>query len=172
MDLPALIKTGQFRVDLYHRLNVIPIKLVPLKIRERDIILLSMKLLSDLLELNSLNIPSVSFKVLQRMTEFPLLGNVRELENILTRMLFYSKNDQIDDDVIDQVKNTLDLAADEKGIADPEEQSAVVPIWKLEKIAIEKARDYFQGNLSRVAQELEISRSALYRKMKKYELII
>ena len=37
-------------------------------------------------------------------------------------------------------------------------------------IAIEKARDHFQGNLSRVAQELEISRSALYRKMKKYEL--
>jgi DNA-binding NtrC family response regulator len=172
MDLPALIKAGQFRADLYHRLNVIPIKLVPLKIRERDIILLSMKMLGDLLESNSLNIPSVSFKILQRMTEFPLLGNVRELENILTRMLFYSKNDQIDDDVIDQVKNTLDLAADEKGIADPEEQSAVVPIWKLEKIAIEKARDYFQGNLSRVAQELEISRSALYRKMKKYELII
>ncbi|MEE9189902.1 MAG: sigma-54 dependent transcriptional regulator [Candidatus Neomarinimicrobiota bacterium] len=174
MDLPELIRTGQFRADLYHRLNVIPIKLKPLKLRERDIILLAIKMLGELMKSNSLNIPSVSLKILQRMKEFPLLGNVRELENILTRMLFYSKNGQIDDDTIDQVKDTIDTITDEKGTQGLEEQSGVVPIpiWKLEKIAIEKARDYFHGNLSRVAEELEISRSALYRKMKKYELTI
>jgi DNA-binding NtrC family response regulator len=131
-----------------------------------------MKLLSDLIESNSLNIQLIPLKVLQRMTEFPLLGNVRELENILTRMLFYSKNHQLDDDTIDQVINTTDFTSDEKGMPGPEEQPGVIPIWKLEKIAIEKAKDYFHGNLSRVAQELEISRSSLYRKMKKYGLTI
>jgi DNA-binding NtrC family response regulator len=172
MDLVDLIKSGGFRADLYHRLNVIPIKLMPLKFRERDIVLLSMKLLNDLIRLNSLNVSSIPHKILQRMKEFPLLGNIRELENVLTRMLFYSKNDKIDDETIDQVKNTMEIPAEEESRTDLEDQSGVVPIWKLEKIAIEKARDYFHGNLSRVAQELEISRSALYRKMKKYELTV
>ncbi len=168
-NLQSMIKDKSFRSDLFYRLNVIPIELPQLVDRGDDIVLLCFKLIGKMLEKSSLPIKSISWELIDAIKGLPFNGNIRQLENVLTRILFYSTGTTLDikvlvevDIVTDPVDNTIN-SNDEVG-------GTILPMWKIEKITIENALKVYHRNLSKIATALEISRSALYRKLKKYDL--
>jgi len=168
-NLRGMLKDNSFRSDLYYRLNVIPIELPPLVDRDDDIVLLCLHLIGKMLENNSLSIKSISWELINTLKRMPLKGNIRELENVLTRILFYSSGTTLDNKNLINVNTTSDTI-DDIIFYNTDVNSKILPMWKIEKTAIENAFKIHRRNLSKVATALEISRSSLYRKIKKYSL--
>ncbi len=168
-NLQEMIKDKSFRSDLFYRLNVIPIELPPLVKRGNDLVLLCLYLIGEMLEKSALPIKSMSWELIDELKEMPLKGNIRELENVLTRILFYSSGPILNKKILADVDVDYDTT-EEDTIKDDIADKKVLPIWKIEKNAIENALVVYRRNLSKVANALEISRSALYRKLKKYNL--
>lgn len=100
-DLPALIASGQFREDLYFRLNVVPIALPALRQRAADISLLSQHFL-ERAAMEGLPRKGISPAAISRLTEHDWPGNVRELENLMRRLAVLVRDDVIGPDIIDQ----------------------------------------------------------------------
>ncbi|MFQ6612734.1 MAG: sigma-54 interaction domain-containing protein [Fidelibacterota bacterium] len=160
-DLKAKIETGKFRADLFYRLNVIPLLLKPITKRGDDILILVLQLLGKLIRNNSVTLETISWDFIRKIQSLPIKGNVRELENILTRSLF-----QISDASLDEKDLKVDLPTTQTD----QPPAEILPLWKVEKNVIEQTLGDLDWNLSQVAKQLEISRTALYRKMKKYDL--
>lgn len=100
-DLPALIASGQFREDLYFRLNVVPIALPPLRQRPADIGLLCQHFL-ERAAAEGLPRKGISAAAITRLTEHDWPGNVRELENFMRRLAVLVRDDVISPDIVDQ----------------------------------------------------------------------
>lgn len=100
-DLPALIAAGQFREDLYFRLNVVPISLPSLRQRPADIALLSQHFL-DKAAAEGLPRKGISSGAVARLAEHDWPGNVRELENLMRRLAVLVRDDVIGPDIVDQ----------------------------------------------------------------------
>jgi transcriptional regulator with PAS, ATPase and Fis domain len=170
-NLRSMIKEKTFRSDLFYRLNVIPIELPQLVDRGDDIVLLCLKLVGEMLEKSSLPIKSISWELIDAIKQLHFFGNIRQLENVLTRVLFYSTGTTLDKKVLVEVDiDSADDSLDSTIEFNDESDNKVLPMWKIEKTAIENALNVYHRNLSKVANALEISRSALYRKLKKYDL--
>ncbi len=168
-NLQSMLKDNSFRSDLFYRLNVIPIELPSLVDRDDDIVLLCLNLIGKMLEKSSLPIKSISWELINSLREMSLKGNIRELENVLTRILFYSSGTTLDKRVLADVDITY-VTGDNPINDNDEVSNKILPIWKIEKTAIENAFKIHRRNISKVATALEISRSSLYRKIKKYSL--
>ena len=166
-DLPALVKEGKFRSDLHYRMNVIPLQLTSLANRQNDILLLSLHILRDLLTNQTEKIKGISWGLVDKLKTMAIAGNVRELENLLTRIVFYSNGNILTPDILNVAKTDSSIS-NEKIL--PEGKDGLLPLWKLEREAILNALDLLNGNISKVAAVLEISRVTLYRKMKKYQI--
>ena len=95
-DLHTLVKKGQFREDLFYRLNVIALELPSLREREHDVVLLAHYFLKKFAKELDKEIPKFSDKVLEIFTCYSWPGNVRELENIIQRMMIMTKSEVID----------------------------------------------------------------------------
>ncbi len=168
-DLPTQINEGLFREDLHYRLNVIPLKLPPLRSRSSDLGLLILYFLKKLLRGDDQPIRRVSWNLLFTLESLRLQGNVRELENLLTRSVFQSEGHVLNDKALLRSEETLssDSISDKLRNA---EQDQIKPLWQIEKEALINALEILNGNISQVAAQLEISRAAIYRKIKKYDL--
>lgn len=94
-DLEAMVKHGQFRQDLYYRLNVIPIYLPSLKDRGEDIILLSEYLMDKFCERSNLKIKQLSKEVKDSFKKYSWPGNIRELENVIEYIVNTTKENII-----------------------------------------------------------------------------
>ena len=128
----------------------------------------------DMIETTCSNMGAVQGKMSKsqarrdKIKEMNLPGNIRELDNLLTRILFQSSGSIISEKVL------ADINIQEPAISNGDPRgpglNKVQPLWEVEKEMIEKALEVFPNNLSKIANELEISRSSLYRKLKKYGL--
>ena len=98
-NLKEEIKNGKFREDLYHRLSVIIINVVPLRERKDDIPLLVQKFLNDICAANGRNTTSISEDALSKLQNFNWSGNVRELHNVVERMIILCGNQITKEDV-------------------------------------------------------------------------
>jgi transcriptional regulator of acetoin/glycerol metabolism len=164
-DLIDEVSKGSFRQDLYFRLNVINLKIPPLRKRKNDIIQLAMYFL------NSLNEESNIRKSFTKEFEEYLLaqewsGNVRELKNIVQRAYYMS-----DRDLIDTVPNSpvSELSfTEERKIP----VSTVKPLSfkDIEKNSIIRALSVNKGNVIKAAEDLHISKATIYRKIKTYSI--
>ena len=164
-DLIDEVSKGSFRQDLYFRLNVINLKIPPLRKRKNDIIQLAMYFL------NSLNEESNIRKSFTKEFEEYLLaqewsGNVRELKNIVQRAYYIS-----DRDLIDTVPNSpvSELSfTEERKIP----VSTVKPLSfkDIEKNSIIRALSVNKGNVIKAAEDLHISKATIYRKIKTYSI--
>jgi two-component system NtrC family response regulator len=117
----------------------------------------------------SLSIKSITWDLINELKNLPLMGNIRELENMLTRIIFNSTGPVLDKESLSEV----DMASDhiDKSILDSENyNNEIIPLNQTEKIVINEALSIYHWNISNVAKTLKISRSALYRKIKKYNL--
>lgn len=94
-NLPLEVQQGRFRQDLFYRLNVIDITIAPLRERAEDLPALCQALLARIAEDSGLAVPPLSAKALAELANQPLLGNVRELENLLHRAVALSEGDEL-----------------------------------------------------------------------------
>jgi two-component system response regulator AtoC len=158
-DLKALIGKGQFREDLYYRLKVVEIFLPPLRERKEDIPELVGYLMEKINRELRRNVRKIPPEVMAVLQELPWRGNVRELENALTRAVILSKGDVI-------LRENLPLDSTEKRLFPGE----LVPLQEVEKNYIQHVLDAAQGSKTRASQILQISRPTLDKKIKEYRL--
>ena len=163
--LDEMLKEGDFRADLYYRLNVLPVQLPPLRERRQDIPLLVRRFLAALAKENN-SLTRISPDAMDALTNYRWPGNVRELQNEVRRAALLS------DGVI--LENHLSQAicepAPDLGGLVPVELGTNLPdmVRDLEMRLIAHAYGLSRGNKSRAAEMLGISRFALQRKLDKY----
>lgn len=171
-DLSALIEKGEFRADLHYRLDVIPIELPSLAQKPEDILLLTLHILGTLIPGSKKDsIQSLSWGFVDLLQSTDLSGNVRELENILTRVLFYSDSPDLTEHDLRTVMARVPWR--EKREESKKEEpvtfnNRVEPLRKIEELAIRHSLSKSNGNISEAALKLGISRTTLYRKLRKY----
>ena len=160
-DLPAAIPEGTFRQDLYYRLNVIPIRIPPLRERKSDIPLLVERFLKKY----AVHQVSLSDDVLGRLMKHPWPGNVRELENVIRSMVALKSNPVIElNDLPTNLRRSIDPYQEvDLGLA-----SEIIPLAEVERRHILRAIEHTRGDVQTAALLLGIGRTTLYRKLKAY----
>ena len=159
-DLRAMIDTGKFREDLYHRLAVFPIKLPPLRERKSDILPIAKHLIFRIAADLKRSVPALTPAAEQRLLASSWRGNVRELANALERAAILA-----DGAAIDASHIWIDEPATPTR---PSGEGGIRPLAELEHDAILQALDAVGGNRRRAAELLGIGERTLYDKLKKY----
>lgn len=156
-DLREWVQKGQFREDLYYRLNVISIHIPPLRDRKEDIPVLSRHILKKINKENPHLELTLSMNALEALCRYDWPGNIRELENILTRTAYLTKGN-----IIDQIQ--FDIKTDQhesnhffEGTLDD-----------VERIMIRKALEKHNGNRIKASRQLGISVRTLRNKLRQY----
>jgi two-component system nitrogen regulation response regulator NtrX len=164
-DLPAAIKNGQFREDLYYRLNVIPLQIPPLRDRREDIPQLVQHFLKELTPVGE-KAPIINSEVVSILKSREWPGNVRELRNFLERLLILSSGGEI---TVADITPDSD-AAREVGDARAASLSLRDAKSDFERNYILGKLEEYDWNVSRTADALNIERSNLHRKLKSYDI--
>ncbi len=158
-DLKKEVAAGRFREDLLFRLNTVEIHLPPLRARREDIPLLAMHFLSRRAGKYHKELTAFEPEALQSLQQYGWPGNVRELDHAVERAVLLAKGTRIR-------TGDLSLGPGRDGAGRIEEMS----LEDVERLLVRKALDRFDSNISRAAEALGLSRSGLYRRMKKHRL--
>ncbi|MEX2462997.1 MAG: sigma-54 dependent transcriptional regulator [Balneolaceae bacterium] len=170
-DLQSEIEQGQFREDLYHRLNVIPIHLPPLRERVEDIPLLSEWYLDRLGEKEIIfSGKSFNESALKAMKKLDWSGNIRELQNVIERVALLSKSEVITDEDIDRLITRKKKSVDQLSSVLDKTDSFQEYKNEAEKLFLLKKLDKYDWNISVTAEAIGIQRSHIYNKMNKYDI--
>lgn len=168
-DLFELVKRGQFRADLYYRLNVIPIYIPPLRERIEDIPLLVDALLEDICKSIGVSLKELDQSALDYLQSRSWPGNVRELRNIIERACVLSADPVISSgDLIALEKEACMLFSPAKPAAPS--STLISSVASVEKEMIAQMLGETRGNKMLAAKKLGISRSNLYKKLEQYNL--
>jgi transcriptional regulator with GAF, ATPase, and Fis domain len=164
-NLEQLVTKGEFREDLYYRLNVFPIELPPLRERPEDIPDLVKHFVEKYSKRISKKIKNVSPTVVDYLMRANFPGNIRELENEIERMVTMADaGSDVTPDLLSPRFTQPDIA--QKG-SDTESGSFKKQIESLEIELIQKALDETDGNILQAAEKLNLSRAGLHKKMKR-----
>ena len=192
-DLNEKIKDGKFREDLFHRINVFPVTLPPLRDRKVDIPLLTYAIFKALKKKHNLGVTYIDPKAIDRLIDYSWPGNVRELENTLERALLICNNKYLTEDDLGSVldekekniepekqaqaeKVTEDAVNTDTSPSELQPQAAETQVTKIatlkeiEMEAIKSSVERNKWNMTTTAEELGISRMTLYRKLEQYGL--
>jgi len=162
-NLEREIELGNFREDLYYRLNVLPFQIPPLRERREDIVALTIYFLDDFARKYSRKAPTLTPKAIEILENYSWPGNVRELRNIMERIVIMTHQPRID--IYDLPESILN-------------RTLVTPLEQGAESSLQGARERFEreyilqklmehkGSVSRAAQALQIERSNLYRKIR------
>jgi two-component system response regulator HydG len=170
-DLKASVESGRFRMDLYHRLNVVGIYLPPLRERRGDIPLLLEHFLKDLSKRLGREVEGISRAARQALMAYEWEGNIRELRNTVERMLILDTDGLLD---IDDLPEDIAALAAEQGERHPLEAGSGAdtligrPLAEVERYYIERALEVTGGKREEAAALLGIGERTLYRKIKEY----
>jgi two-component system nitrogen regulation response regulator NtrX len=169
-NLLEAIDQGKFREDMYHRLNVVPIHMPALKERREDVVILTEHFMSRLAESSGMPKREVSDDILAALQGYDWPGNVRQLRNVVERLLILAA-----DDALDEIKaNMLPEEINGAGVAIVQQNTdnniLSVPLrqareaFEVEYLQAQISR--FGGNISKTAAFIGMERSALHRKLK------
>ena len=169
VDLAGLVRSGRFRDDLYYRLNVVPIHLPPLRERREDIPLLIDYFSRTFAEENNFRPRTFSPAALEAMTAYAWKGNVRELKNIVERLMIMTDRDTIEaKDLPEPLREKPEAALPDAG--------GVKTLREFRDLA---ERDFLLAkleangwNISQTAREIDTPRSNLYKKLEQYGIKI
>jgi len=157
VDIGTEVAEGRFREDLLYRLNTVEIDLPPLRDRREDIPILALHSLSKQAARYGKRLGGIERDAMNAMVEYGWPGNIRELEHVIERAVLMAQGDSIHAD-------DLGLRGRPDGAARLEEMT----LEDAEKYLIQKAIGRYQSNVSRAAEALGLSRSALYRRLQQY----
>ncbi|MBO8158362.1 sigma 54-interacting transcriptional regulator [Thermosyntropha sp.] len=171
-DLEKQVVKGEFRKDLYYRLNVVPIYIPPLRARREDIPVL-IKHFIDFFNQRYNTQKKISGEALEVLTRYSWPGNIRQLENLVERLVITSRHDLISiEDLPDFV-----LSDSEKSGEDDEDEirvNQIIPLKKAveltEKKLLEKVWALY-NSCNRAAEVLEVDPSTVSRKLRKYKIV-
>jgi two-component system response regulator AtoC len=168
VDLKAAVAAGDFRQDLYHRLDVVQIHMPPLRARGEDIMLLIEDFIAHQNATKGLKLRGVTDEALDMIRGYSWPGNVRELQNCIERGALLSMGDMID---AQSLPDSIRRASDElRQLFDAEELSIKKMTSALERILIRRALEQTKGNRTHAAELLEIAHRTLLYKIKEYGL--
>ena len=162
-DLESAVEEKRFREDLYFRVNVIQIKLPPLRSRGTDVLLLAQHYLEEFAAASRKQIVGLSDATAKKLLDYSWPGNVRELRNAIERAVALTLFDRLAvDDLPDKIRNyrgtTLELGGDNP--------SELLPMEDVERRYIQHVLKVTHGNRTQTAQILGFDRKTLYRKLK------
>jgi len=169
------VKNGNFREDLYYRLHVIPIHLPPLRDRAQDISLIMNALLKEYTDEENKSFSGFSAEAEMIMLSYDWPGNVRQLQNVIRNIVVLNNGDHVSQEMLPPPLNDLSLniplarANAPLAHASLLKSDDVIPLWKVEKQAIESAIAYCDDNIPKAAALLEVSASTIYRKRERWE---
>ena len=156
-DIPAMIRDGLFREDLYYRLNTISVEIPPLRRRKEIIVPLAMQFLAEFAKKYGREVEALTRTAKVELENYAWPGNIRELRNCIEKAVILSDGKALEGFGLD-----LSPAA---GMA---EINAGDTMENMEEKTIRAAMARYDGNISMVAKSLDISRPTLYAKLKKY----
>jgi DNA-binding NtrC family response regulator len=167
-DLLKEIEKGNFRMDLYHRLSVILIHVPSLNERKDDIPLLAEKFVKEVCEDNGVPKKMFTPNALNELKKMNWSGNIRELRNLVERLIILSGQRITEEDVV-KYASPSHSQSNEKSVF---EKFSTLQDFKdhVEKIFIEEKLKKNGWNVAKTAQEIDIQRSHLYNKIEKYSL--
>jgi transcriptional regulator with PAS, ATPase and Fis domain len=177
-NLEKAVKDGSFRADLYYRLKVIPIFIPPLRERKEDIIPLAMHYMKLFNKEFKKNVKGISPEAEKLLIDYPWHGNTRELKNVIERICILEDTDiiypeNIPSEIVDYVGSSQ---TEPEAAAEEEKTTLRIPpeglsLKNMEKDLVIKALQMVNGNQTRAARLLSISRDALRYKMQKFGLL-
>ncbi len=167
-DLLAEIDAKKFRMDLYHRLSVILLHVPSLNDRKDDIPLLAERFVKEICEDYGMPKKVVTPSAIESLMQFDYTGNIRELRNIVERLVILSGEKITDEDVSNYVSNSVS-AKSPKMLFDQFEKFQDFKEY-IERMFIEDKLKKNSWNVSKTADILDIQRSHLYNKIEKYDL--
>jgi two-component system, NtrC family, response regulator HydG len=162
LPIAELANEGRFRKDLIYRINTVEIEIPPLRKREDDIILLAKHFASIYANKYLKPEPIFDTKALEKMRQYLFPGNVRELQYTMERAVIMSEGEELtaNDLIFSPIESSLPK--------DPE--PVELNLSALEKNTILRVIEKHNGNISRAAKELGLTRTALYRRLSKYDI--
>lgn len=163
-NLRQMVEKGLFREDLFYRINVISLSLPPLRERSSDIPILARYFAGQLT--HSQKLPSISFspEIMKWLKGLPFPGNIRELKNLIERVILITGKECPDLSDFTQQYQGAPLSAN----ANPLDSPGMLTLEEVEKLMIERTLTTFNHNIAKVARSLGLSRGALYRRLEKY----
>jgi transcriptional regulator with PAS, ATPase and Fis domain len=171
--LDELVEEESFRMDLLYRLRVVEIRIPPLRERPEDIPLLAHAFLLQFSQAHDKNATSISDEVIRVFQGWEWKGNVRELKNIIERMVIFCGGDELTlADLPPELKAAVDTLQDVRfrAASNPAEVDFPSRLEDLERLAINRALDETDGNKTQAAKRLGIGLRTLHRKLKEYEI--
>ena len=171
VSLTAMVERGQFRADLYYRLNVIPLSLPPLRERREDIPVLARYFAEKYAAQQRSFPPRLHPDFLERLQSHSWPGNVRELANFMRRVLTLTDTSEIDARCFEsEFQGTQAWLVRRRPAPAASVAPAGTPIWQVEKLHLEKTLALTDGNRTVAAEMLGISLRTLRNKIREYGL--
>jgi DNA-binding NtrC family response regulator len=171
-DLEGAVREGAFRADLYYRLKVFPIYILPLRDRKEDVIPLAMHYLKNFNREFKKHVTAISPEAEKLLMDYPWYGNARELRNIIERVCILEDTDIIcPEHLPSEIVNwsESETESSEGGMIDLPDEG--LTLKNVEKSLISQALKKADGNQTKAAKLLGISRDALRYKMQKFHLL-
>ncbi len=165
-NLTEMVAAGSFREDLLYRINLIVIQLPPLRERPNDIPLLVHYFIANLRTIYNRPGLAITKEALKWLQQLALPGNIRQLKNLVERSVLVSKHDELG---IDDLHSQLELSPVKKGKTGLPDVG-MVTLEEMEVEMIKKAMAFHKNKVTKAASALGITRSALYRRIEKYQL--
>lgn len=168
-DLADSIQKGQFRKDLYYRLEEYPLFLPALKERQNDVVLLAQHFLDEYCDANNLRPMTFAQEIKDQILKHSWPGNIRELKNAIRRAAIRADDQIVKAISFSNIESPSSSSRSLKAsIVDSDEN--VVPFEEMERNAIENAYSSTKQNVIKAARLLGISRATMYRKLKQYDI--
>ncbi len=184
--LPTEVKAGRFRKDLSYRLNVISIRLPPLRDRERDVLLLAQAFVNKYAVKYHKNFKELTADAKEILLHYDWPGNVRQLQKCIEGLVLLNEGEKVTSEMLlaaladEQPIQTEDTTTNLRQPTMPNQAlptphatqkslKPIRPLWQVEKEAILEARLYCNGSVVKAAALLEISKSYIYKKLKQWK---
>ena len=164
-DLQIEVAAGRFREDLHQRLKVLTIRLPPLRERREDIPRLVRHLLARINEKVHKRVSRIPIEIMDHLCALPWLGNVRELENVLTRAVVLSPGEVLLREHLPELAGAAEVPSGRPGPDGP-----LLPLSEIERRHIAHVYEACRGHKGKTCDTLRISRPTLERKLRKYRI--
>lgn len=172
-NLEEEVQKGKFRLDLFYRLSVIPLRLPSLQERKSDIPELIRHFLKVKAHKLQKPIPELSEGILDKLKAYDWPGNIRELENFIEKVVNLDGTIEIDSETNERLERQVEEdRIQQAGAGEYVNHFPLMTLEEMEKKAIVQAYRQLDGNMSKVAKTLGISRNTLYLKIKKYQIAL
>jgi two-component system response regulator PilR (NtrC family) len=176
-DLKSLVDSGQFREDLYYRINVIQLDVPPLRSRSEDISDLVEHILHQIADRNSMDLPKIAPDLISALESYSYPGNIRELENILERSVALGEGNTITvsdlnlpGEIINHQNGSVISTTDTSAYSPLPDESLDDFLQRIETAMVKNALEKYDNNKTRAAESLGISFRSFRYKLKKLSI--